>query len=192
MNECLSVELRCIGLDGLSELRSVHRQAFRAYLSSDLGEDQLDALIGYVNTPDYADQILMTESLGAWIDGRLCATASWMPGGVAGANAKLAGVCVDPLFGGLGLGRRLVKEIEARARRAGFAVMTARAPVTMAPFFERLGYAGTSKGVWATPCGVTIPVLHMRKLGELPASEARSRVAAGQRGVQQAGSWRFH
>jgi len=171
----VAVELRPIGLDSLSELRHVHTTAFRSYLGSELSENQLDALIEFVHTPEYAEHLMATECLGAWIDKRLCASASWTPGGNQGASAKLIGVCVDPLFGGLGLSRRLVAAVEARARRAGYAVMTARSPVMMASFFERLGYSGSSRGVWVTPCGVTIPVLHMRKgeVNQTPDPERR-------------------
>jgi len=157
------VEIRPIGLDSLAELRHIHALAFRSYLSSDLSNDQIDALVDFVRTREYMEMIFQTACLGAWIDQRLCATGSWTPGGAVSSSARLIGICVDPLFAGLGLARRLVTEVEAQARRAGFSTMTARSPVTMAPFFERLGYSGTSRGAWMTPCGVSIPVLHMRK-----------------------------
>ena len=192
MSKIPAVDVRPIGLDNLGELRRVHTLAYRAYLGSDLSEDQIEALVDYVRTPDYTELLLSTECLGAWIENRLCATASWMPGGTAGASAKIIGVCVDPLFGGLGLARNLVNEVEARARRAGFAVITARSPLTMVPFFERLGYGGSSRGVWATPCGVTIPVVHMRKGEAKSAVLAGRRLPATQRAARLAGLTRIH
>jgi len=192
MSERSIVELRAIGLDRLSDLRNVHTQAFKAYLGSDLSEDQLDALVNYANTTDYTDQMLLTECIGAWIDDRLCATGSWMPGGDAGASAKLTAVCVHPLFGRMGLARRIVEEIENRARRAGFSVLTARCPVTMAPFLERLGYVGTSHGVWATPCGVSVPVVHMRKGEARPDLHGTSRSTLSQRAARLSSVARLH
>ena len=192
MSQDTLVELRPIGLDSFPALRHIHSLAFRTHLGSDLSEDQLDALVDFVHTPQYVELILQTECLGAWIEDRLCATGSWMPGGSSGANAKLIGVCVDPLFSGLGLGRRLVGEIEARARRAGFVVITARAPVAIAPFFNRLGYFGTSRGVWATPCGVSVPVLHMRNGAAKEVADVVHRPDLGQRSVRAAGLTRLH
>lgn len=173
----LSAELRSIGLDHLAELRSVHADAYRANLSNDLSDDQLEALVEFVHTPDYIELLLTTECQGAWIGQRLCATASWTAGAGPGAGAKLIGVCVDPMFAGLGLAKLLVGDAEARARRAGFAAISARAPVSMAPFFERHGYVGTARGVWATPCGVNIPIVNMRK-GEEKSAGVSARLAS--------------
>ena len=166
MSKLPAIEVRPIGLDSLAELRHIHSRSYRSYLCCDLSQDQLDALLEYVATPAYLDLVLQTECLGAWIDARLCATGSWTLGGGSALGARIASVCVDPLFSRLGLGRRIVGEMEARARRAGCALISARAPLSSATFFERIGYAGTSRGVWSTPCGVSVPVLHMRK-GEM-------------------------
>jgi GNAT superfamily N-acetyltransferase len=163
MSKLPAIDVRPIGLDNLSELRHLHSQSYRSFLGPDLSQDRLDSLLEYVRTPAYLDQILQTECLGAWINARLCATGNWMPGGAGHAGAKIAGLCVDPLFSGLGLGTRIVSELEARGKRAGFAVMSLRAPLAAAAFFERLGYVASSRGVWSTACGVSVPVMHMRK-----------------------------
>lgn len=192
MRENLGLEIRPIGLDNFSELRRIHTLAYRSSLGSDLSEEQIDRLVEFINTAEYTQLVLQTECVGTWLDGRLCATASWMPGGSAGASAKIVGVCVDPLFGGMGMGRRLVGEIEARARRAGFAVLTARCPVTTAPFFELMGFAGTSRGVWSIPFGVTISVLHMRKGAALTAIQGGDAPAPVLRGSRQIDAKRLH
>lgn len=192
MSMSTTAELRPIGLDNLAELRHIHSLAYRTYLGNDLSDDQLEALVDFVHTPEYIELLLTTECLGAWIEQRLCATASWTPGGIAGASAKLIGVCVDPMFGGLGLARRLVDEVELRARRAGFAVMSARSPISMAPFFEKLGYGGTSRGIWSTPCGVNIPVIHMRK-GEVKQAVVNRRgIATAERAARSPSLPRVH
>lgn len=192
MSKLPAIDVRPIGLDCLAELRHLHGQSYRSFLGGDLSQDQLDALLDYVRTPAYLDLILQTECLGAWIDDRLCATGSWTPGGVSSTGAKIAGVCVDPLFSGLGFGKRMVTEIEARARRAGFALMSARAPLSSTSFFEQLGYAGTSRGVWSTPCGVNVPVLHMRK-GEIrPAAADVLRFSAPRQAAKLPAANRLH
>ena len=159
------IELRPVGLDDLSAVRQTSALAYRAYAGPYLGEDQVDALVELVRSPEYCEQMLAAACLGAWIDERLIGTGGWSAAGTAGAGAKLIGVCVDPLFGRLGVGSQLVVAVEMQARRAGFALLSARVPAHAATFFKRLGYAGTSQGVWTTPSGVTIPVVHMRKGG---------------------------
>ena len=159
----VALDVRPIGLDDLSTVRHVHTLAYRAFAGPSLAEDQIDALVEHVRSTEYSQQIVASDTMGAWIDGRLVGTAGWTPGSNLGVGAKLTGVCVDPLFGGIGIGRKLVEAAESRARRAGFTIVTARTPANAVRFFERLGYLSTSQGVWATPSGVTVPVFHMRK-----------------------------
>lgn len=163
MREKVAITIRQIGLDDLAAVRHVHSLAYRAFAGPTLAEDQVDALVEYVRSPQYSDYLLGHGCLGAWIDSHLCGTAGWGPGSNLGVGAKLAGVCVDPLFSRLGIGRRLVEAAELRARRAGFSAMTTRTTSNAVPFFETLGYATTSQGVWNTPSGVSVPVVHMRK-----------------------------
>jgi len=163
MSKSPSLRVGPIGIDCLADVRHMHSLAFRTYLGSELVEDDLDALVDFVQTPGYTDIILRSECIGAWIDGRLCATASWQPVNGADAIAKLTGICVNPLFGNLGIARQLAIHIESRARRAGFSAIAVQSPLSMVHFFQRLGYSGSSRGIWALPCGVEIDVLDMRK-----------------------------
>ena len=116
-----------------------------------------------MRSPQYSDYLLGHGCVGAWIGNQLCGTAGWGPGTNIGVGAKLAGVCVDPLFSRLGIGRRLVEAAETRARRAGFSTVTSRTTANAVPFFAALGYTTSSQGAWMTPSGVSVPVVHMRK-----------------------------
>lgn len=186
------VELRSVSLDHLSDVRHVSALAYRAYAGPLLAEDQVDALVELVRSPEYSEQILAANSVGAWIDGHLCGIAGWSPAGNAGAGAKLIGVCVDPLFGRLGIGRRLVAATEMRARRAGFTQLTARVPANAAPFFERVGYLGSSQGVWITPAGVSVPVFHMRKGVSKPTRQADQHHTIPVPSIDEADTTRVH
>jgi predicted GNAT family N-acyltransferase len=54
--------------------------------------------------------------------------------------AKMRQVAVSPDRQGSGLGRELVLESEAWARRNGFAEIRLHARLNAVPFYERLGY----------------------------------------------------
>ncbi len=159
----VAIAIRPIGLDDVSDVRHVHCLAYRAFTGPTLAEDQVDAIVEFVRSPQYSDYLLGHGCVGAWIDNHLCGTAGWGPGNNLGVGARLAGVCVDPLFSRLGIGRRLVEAAETRARRAGFSTVTTRTPANAVPFFEQLGYTSSSQGVWMTPSGVSVPIVHMRK-----------------------------
>lgn len=178
----VAIAIRPIGLDDLSDVRHVHGLAYRALTGPALAEDQVDALVEFVRSPQYSDYLLGHGCVGAWIGNQLCGTAGWGPGTNIGVGAKLAGVCVDPLFSRLGIGRRLVEAAETRARRAGFSTVTSRTTANAVPFFAALGYTTSSQGAWMTPSGVSVPVVHMRKgperdVQKAPAHEAAPMVA---------------
>jgi len=163
MRTNISIAIRPVGLDDLSDVRHIHSLAYRSLSGPALAEDQVDAIVEFVRSPQFSDYLLGHGCIGAWVGSHLCGTAGWGPGNTVGLGAKLAGVCVDPLFSRLGIGRRLVEAAEARARRAGFSTVTSRTTANAVPFFEHLGYTSASQGAWMTPSGVSIPVVYMRK-----------------------------
>jgi N-acetylglutamate synthase-like GNAT family acetyltransferase len=74
-------------------------------------------------------------------------------------GGRLFQMAVTPSLQGRGLGARLVTALEAELRRRGLSHVHLHARATVAPFYERLGYA-----VYGEPfTEVNIPHLHMRK-----------------------------
>ncbi|TIQ34419.1 MAG: GNAT family N-acetyltransferase [Mesorhizobium sp.] len=55
-------------------------------------------------------------------------------------GATVRSVFVDPEFQGLGVGRRLMSEVEQAARANGVTVLTVPSSVTAEPFYSRLGF----------------------------------------------------
>jgi len=102
---------------------------------------------------------------GAFIDGQLIGTASWIANGDDGETARIGSVLVDPMFARMGMGSRLLAEVERRAARSGFEHLGACAIVTAVPFFERHGYTEASRGVKAFGPGCWLPVAFLRKRG---------------------------
>ena len=92
----------------------------------------------------------MWENLHAgWLGDELVGTAGWTPADDSG-SAGTHHVGVRPAaVHAHGIGCRLARDAEARARAAGFERFSARATLNSVGFFEKLGYDVTSYG---SPC----------------------------------------
>jgi putative acetyltransferase len=157
------VAVRRISLDDHSLVRHVHARAIRAHCSDALSETELAGCLEFVGSPAYSDHLLAEEVHGAYVDSRLVGTASWLANGDDGEMARIASVFVDPMFWRLGLGARLLAEVETRAARSGFDQLGASATINAVPFFERRGYAEASRGVKAFGPACWLPVAFLRK-----------------------------
>jgi GNAT superfamily N-acetyltransferase len=103
------------------------------------------------------------------MDGHLVGTASWLANADSGETARIACVFVHPLFTRLGLGGRLLAEVEARADQSGYEQLGVSATINAVPFFQRYGYVETSRGVKAFGPECWLPVAFLRKrIGAAP------------------------
>lgn len=160
---CQAVELRPIGVDDLSAVRHVHCLATRALGATQHSEAEIDACISMIRSPRYAEQVMASESIGAFFEDSLAGTAGWFPADDTGKAARITHLYVSPLFTRAGLGRFLLRAIEERAGRAGFEEFIVRVPTTSAAFFMHHGYERSSNGVQQTPAGTSLPVVFMRR-----------------------------
>jgi putative acetyltransferase len=157
-----AVALRRIGLDDHADVRYLHSRAMQAQVGDALTDGELGAFLAFVRSPPYSDQLCTEEVHGAFVDGRLVGTASWLANGDDGETARIASVFVHPMFARLGIGGRLLAEVEARAAQSGFDRLGASATINAVPFFERYGYAEASRGVKAFG-PAWLPVAFLRK-----------------------------
>ena len=166
-----------LGLDDLADARYVHASSFRTITGCGLADEEVQAFLALVHSADYLDGLaeLVAERrlLGLKVDAQLVATAGWSPAASGGHSARIEHVFVLALFGRLGLGSRLVLEVERAALFAGFNRFMARTLPDQSPFFARLGYVLASKGSLALPGEHAIPVAHMRKVAAHAARAAR-------------------
>jgi ribosomal protein S18 acetylase RimI-like enzyme len=98
--------------------------------------------LGLDFTPDQLSEESRQLHLGAW-EGDVplgCLTLL-----VDGGTARMRQVAVSPEARGNGIGRRLVLESEAEARRRGAVRMILHARQTAVAFYERLGYGVDGK-----------------------------------------------
>jgi GNAT superfamily N-acetyltransferase len=158
-----AVAVRRVGLDDHAQVRYLHARAMRALSGDALSDGELAAFLAFVGQPAYSDHLRTEEVHGAFMDGLLIGTASWLANADDGETARIASVFVHPMFARLGLGGRLLAEVEARAAQSGFETLGASAIISALPFFERYGYAEASRGVKALGPACWLRVAFLRK-----------------------------
>ena len=141
------VAIRRIGIDDYSNVRYLHIAAMTAQSFDALSDAEVAGFAAFVRSAAYADALVQEEVYGAFIDGQLIGTAAWQSNGDDGHTARISSVFVDPLFCRLGIGTRLLAEVEGRAWQSGFGKFGSSATINAVPFFDRLGYREASRGV---------------------------------------------
>ena len=113
--------------------------------------------------PAYRDSLIAEDVYGAFVEGQLVGTAAWHVSGDDGRTARISSVFVDPMFGRLGIGGRLLGEVESRGSQSGFHQLGISATINAVPFFEKLGYREASRGIKALGPDCSLPVAFLRK-----------------------------
>jgi putative acetyltransferase len=160
-------KLALITIDDVSTTRYIHAKSLRETGHSWASEHELEASIAFIRSPAYAAEIETAirggRFLGAWIDQRLIGTAGWMSVVEGSPVARIRWCHVLPMFARMGIGRRLLLEVEAAAEATGHTSLVARTPPGATSFFERGGYGITSYGTRTVPPGISLPVAFLRK-----------------------------
>ena len=165
------VRVEPLELEHLSATRHVHAASFRLMSGSFVTAAQCDAYSEHLLSPAYTDELMSAVQaerlIGAWIDRELVGTAGWIPDSGArqeqGQTAELSWVYVRPMFTDCGIGRRLVSDVELRARRAGCDIAAIRSSTNAVEFFENMGYRTTRRGLQPLGRDQSLPVVFMRK-----------------------------
>ena len=158
-----AITIRRIGIDDHSDVRYLHVKAMTAQSLDALTDAEISAFVAFVYSPAYSDCLMAEDVYGAYIDSQLIGSASWHVNGDDGRTARISSVFVDPMFGRLGIGARLLAEVEARAAQSGFGQFGISATINAVPFFEKLGYHEASRGVKALGPDSSLPVAFLRK-----------------------------
>jgi GNAT superfamily N-acetyltransferase len=173
------VVIRPVGLDDWSSVRALHTSAFQRFVVPLIEEESAAAAVSYLGSPDYLEGLRLENLHSAWLDGYLVGTCGWVPGDDAVSAARITSVFVDPLFNGLGIGRRLVQDAEARGWVAGYRSFTARAADHSVGFFLALGYEVTAFGLSARTSELAVPITYMRRRPAAPIVPADIHHGAG-------------
>jgi len=159
------LEIRALGVDDMSNARYVVSAPFVRVAAEHYTRPQIEAFVDFVRSPHYSDLLLGNRAYGAFIGAEMVGVAAWSVGEMKSPTARLLSVFVLPLFGGNGIGTRLVEYLEEEARASGYRAQEVSAILGATGFFEQLGYHETRRGSWALPSGRAIPVAMMRKIG---------------------------
>ena len=160
------LEIRPLSVDCLATARYVIATAIKRHAAETYTKAQLEALLAFVQSPHYSDLLYTGRSHGAFIGAEMVAVGAWSAGATAASpTARLIGVFVQPLFGGCGIGARLMAHIEEEARAAGFRALDVGALPGAVSFLEAAGYQQIGPRPLGLPSGQQIPVVEMRKLG---------------------------
>ena len=155
--------LRPLTVDDLSAARYVHAAAFSGSGGDYYETQHVDAFVGFIRSARYADLMLGTNAVAAWLDTEMVGLAAWSPGEQASPTARILALCVRPLFTGEGIGRLLLDHVEEEARNAGYPALEVAATLNTVGFFDTLGFRAVRHGEWTLPLGHEIPVTYMRK-----------------------------
>ena len=158
-----ALTIRLVGMDEHTHVRHLHTKSMEHQSADSLTDSEIQAFTAFVRSSDYSD-ILKEENLyGAFTEGQLIGTASWQVNGDDGQMARISSVFVDPMFLRLGIGGRLLTEVEARAFQSGFNQLSISTTLNAVPFFDKAGYHVASRGVKALGTSCLLPVAFLRK-----------------------------
>jgi len=157
------VQLRPIDIDDWSDVRYVHGTAFRTIVGPRASQRAVQDFMSSLDTPAYVDKLRGADLIGAWFDGQLAGTVGWRPLDTHGRVARIEGLFVQPLFTFMGIGSLLLSHAEDRARRAGYASITALACAPSAAFFMRAGYDVYAQGPGVCEFASDMAMFVMRK-----------------------------
>jgi GNAT superfamily N-acetyltransferase len=171
--------IRAVDLDDWSAVRALHHSSFQRTVAPLLDDEAVGVATTYMSGPDYIEGLRHENLHAAWLDGFLVGTCGWVPGDDAVAAARITSVFVDPLFNGLGLGRLLVQDAEARAWAGGYRSYSTRAADHAVGFFLALGYEVTAFGLSARTSELAVPITYMRRRPVMPVSLAELHQGGG-------------
>lgn len=157
-----------LGVDHFSAVRHLHATSLRAQTIGVLSDAELAAFVRLVYSPAYVSVLEKEEAYGAWLDDELVGTVSWQANAASGLIARIG--CIFVRHPRHGIGRRLLAEVEARARQCGFGRLATGVTANAVPFFERQGYVVASRGVKTLALGCALPVTFLRKTLPFPRS----------------------
>jgi len=145
-------------------LALLYHRSVRALAAGCYDSDQIEAWAA-TTTPERAENWIATdEVIVAVQDSRLAGFAS-----LSHSNQTLALLYVDPDFADQGLGRRLARGIERKARAAGIQKLSLRASVNALGFYHRMGYHEHETVIHAIGGTQFRCVLMSKRLGPRPA-----------------------
>ncbi len=154
-------------IDQLSTIRYIHAQSLRAAVLNWAGEEEVQAYTAHVYAPAYSRSIETAigagRCLAALIDHQIVGTCGWSPVEDGNPVARVRWSHVLPLYGRMGIGRRLLAAVETAAEDEGYKTFVARSTPHAVGFFEHAGYGVTAHGTRILGKDCSVPITYLRK-----------------------------
>jgi len=145
----------------------VHAQAIRRTASANYTPEQIEAWAAFPPPQGHEEALRSGGVFVAEEDGSILGYGQF------DANTgEVEATYVLPEAHGRGVGRALLAESEARARRAGFKSIFLSASLNAVPFYERLGFETQVKRFYELPGGLHLECMFMIKQLDLPPGDA--------------------
>ena len=162
-----NVSIVKLDIDHINEIRSLQKATFRRLCANWVSEAEADAFYAYLDSPAFSTDLFncmkSKRVLGARLDKRLVAVASWCPSKDNPRTGRLRSIFVDTMFVHSGIGRALLSELERRAANTDMKTMSVRVLNRSVGFFEKLGYATTGRGVYSLTDDEGLAVVYLRR-----------------------------
>ncbi|MEM8685891.1 MAG: GNAT family N-acetyltransferase [Pseudomonadota bacterium] len=159
----MEIRFRPYAESDLIRVRALHIRSFAELAQAEHSGGQIAGHLAYIASAEYEDELKGANlQLAETADGVLVGTAGWQEAGPT--VARIRKVFVSPARARLGLGRRLVAEVEQRAVNAGYERFTVRANINAVPLYAAMGYGETGRGTMDVGQGIALPVVFMQKL----------------------------
>ena len=156
------VSVRPLTIDDMSAVRYMHTLSLKCLTG--LSEDEIETLTAEIQSPQYTDKLMTGRMLLAFLHGELVGSAGWSMDADDSEAAAVSAVFVHPLFTRCGIGRRLVRDVEAEARGLGFTTFKAAVTPDAAGFFGRLGYKISPRRRMASGTRSALPLALARRI----------------------------
>ncbi len=162
-----NVSIVILDIDHINEVRSLQKTTFRRLCANWVSEAEADAFYAYLDSPAFSSDLFncmkSKRVLGARLDRRLVAVASWDLSKDNPRTGRLRSIFVDTMFTHAGIGRALLNELERRAANIDMKTMSVRVLGRSVGFFEKLGYATTGQGVYNLTDEEGLAVVYLRR-----------------------------
>ena len=156
----MALLIRTFSLADAEGWLEVHRAAVRGIAARDYPPAVIDAWAPPINARKI-EQVQKDQSgtrVVAEVDGEVAGIGELVP-----ETSELRACFVSPQVARRGIGTALVAELEALARKAGIAALSAHSSVTAEPFYLHLGYEVTARGTHVLHTGEQMACVFMRK-----------------------------
>ena len=144
--------------DDAESVGRVHRSAIRELCRAHYTDEQIEAWSGPRPAGHFAKVIRAKEFYVAEGGGEVVGFGS-----LDAEACEVDAVYIAPAAAGRGIGMKLLRAVEARARELGLKSLRVDASLNAVGFYERAGYELQATGTHRLANGVDLPCAHMSK-----------------------------